>query len=309
MKLNPVPVIVLLFYLSLINQGPVLGQTSGTGTTAASQHSIEEQSIEGQVPAPISGVVQNLHIREGDRVALGQPLAEWDSILLQSEYAAALAALAAARAESDQSIDQRYAQLTAEVRQAEMKRSVQANTAFEKTVSSVELARQELLIQQAKLSSEQSLHKQHVLEQSALEKKAVAELAKTKLDRSKLFSRINGVVTELLVRPGQWTPEGSPIARIINLERVRFEAMIDWQIAKRLQPGTAVHFRPRVVAQTAESKTNDSKSVPTPVYPGEIIFVSPEINPVTHQVRLIAEISNPLTELQPGQDGRLSIAR
>jgi multidrug efflux pump subunit AcrA (membrane-fusion protein) len=250
--------------------------------------------------SPMSGVVDELLVREGDQVQQGKLLARMNDALLKAESASAQAAQKAALLESDQHVDIEYAQMTAAVRKAELQRSKLANEVYPKSVSSIELERQQLLLNQAQLSAEQSMHKQLTMHQHYAEKSALVDLILVKLAKTKIQSPLNGTVVEVIAKPGQWLSEGTPLLRVINLDRLKFESLVDFGLAKELKVGQMVTFTlvlPHGPKPTEEDHPDEMK--------GRLTFVSPEVNPVTRQVRIMAEIENIQHQLQPGMPGQL----
>ena len=86
---------------------------------------------------------------------------------------------------------------------------------------------------------------------------------------------------------------GDTIARMINLETLRVEALVDGNTYGNELVGRAMTFVP------ASSELNACE--------GRVVFVSPELHPVTGQVRLVGEIQNPDGVLRAGMKGSLAI--
>lgn len=288
--------------------GTIIAQTTSEVDSKTAVVPTNHWTIQGQlttidswiVPSPLSGVVEEIVVREGDQITQGQLLARLDDSLIQAELAVAQAAKQAALLESDQRVDIEYAELTAVVRKTELQRSRQANELHAKTVSAIELERQQLLVRQAELSSEQSSNKQRTLQQHYAEKSAQVDLIQLRLSKTRIQSRLEGVVVEVTSKPGQWLNEGSPLLRVINQDRLRFESLVDLGVAKEMKVGQAVSF-------TIETAVG-AKEVTGPITArGKLTFVSPEANAVTRQVRIMAEIDNHLQQLQPGLAGQLQL--
>jgi multidrug efflux pump subunit AcrA (membrane-fusion protein) len=249
-------------------------------------------SEEWLVPAPTTGILEQLAMTEGTSVVVGQTLAVWDRSLTQAEMAAAASAYRAAILAKESTVDLEFALSTAKVRRAELQRSQMASELYAKAISQVELERLALMVEQADFSAQQARHQQRVLEETVEEKRAILEVATRKWERGQLHSRVQGIVVEILTKAGQWTSEGTPIARIIRLDKLRFESLVDWKLAAQLKPQQKIDFIAKDTAST----------IPSP-YSGIVVFASPEVNPVTEQVRIIAEVDNAALELKPGLQG------
>lgn len=244
------------------------------------------------IAAPMAGVVANVPVREGDMVEIDTPLVRLSSELAEKELIAAEASLEAALMESDNDVDLRYARRTMEVRQNEMRQSKLANQTYAGAVSKMELEELRLQVDQAALAMEQADHDLRVAAAASVEKDAAVSIAKTKLDMHTVKTTVAGMVTEVDVEPGEWVESGKPIVRIISLDPIRVECLIDGRTHGRELVGRRVQFRPQ--------GRDDTLS-------GEITFISPELHPVTGQVRLWATIENPDGRMGSGMTGKLIV--
>lgn len=265
--------------------------------------------IEGQlspqdkwvVPAPQAGIVDKLFIKEGDNISHTQTLARWDTELVREELAIAIAAYKAAVLEADQRNERELALLTSKVKLTELDQSLQANVRFERSVSKTELQRLQLQLDQAKLTAAQADLREQMLEGKAREKFATAELLRKRIERAEVRSRMEGQVVEMFCKEGQWLAEGAPIAAIVDLKKLQFESLVHWSIASQIKPGLAISFYP-----ATESASKKQLDEPKLKYAGIVRFVSPELNPITKQVRVIVVIENENIELLPGMTGYVS---
>jgi macrolide-specific efflux system membrane fusion protein len=96
------------------------------------------------------------------------------------------------------------------------------------------------------------------------------------------------------VRRGEWVEPGQEALRIVNVDRLKAEGFIPAARATADLTGKSV---------TLEVDGAVSDTVPS----GTIVFVSPEVDPITGQVRLWAEIDNRDGRLRPGQPVRMAI--
>ena len=94
---------------------------------------------------------------------------------------------------------------------------------------------------------------------------------------------------------GDWVEPGDKLLRLIRLDRLRTEAFLD---AAQATPG----MEGRAVSLSVEQPGKAAI-----VFPGKLIFVSPEIDPNNRSVRVLAEFNNPNSALQPGMRGTLTI--
>ena len=103
------------------------------------------------------------------------------------------------------------------------------------------------------------------------------------------------MVTQIDVSPGEWVEAGKPVVRVISLDPLRIECFVDGRKYGRELVGRRATF---VVAG------NDEKLE----LKGKVSFVSPELQPVTGQVRLWATVANPGGKVGSGASGSLTIA-
>jgi RND family efflux transporter MFP subunit len=296
--LSPVPVkffghVPLAIGLLLVGAGPTQAQRI---EIEAAQVSLIQNTL---VAASISGVVASVHVHEGDPIGLDTPIAQLDDEQAETELEAAEAAYEAARLEADNDVDARYAQRTLEVRQRELQQSVDANRTYSGAVSETEIDKLRLVVDQSRLAIEQAEHQQQVATAKAIEKVAAVQIARTRLAKYQILAPVDGLVVEVSVEPGEWVEAGKPIARLISLDPIRVECFVDGRKHGGELVGRKVEFSYSI---DDENPQGDSIKLF-----GEVDFVSPELNPVTGQIRLWATIKNPNQRARAGMRGRLVI--
>ncbi len=246
------------------------------------------------VAAPIAGVIAEVRVAEGDRVESGQVLVQLDDGQAQSEWQAAMAALEAAKLESENDVDARYAKRTLEVRQRELDQSRQANEAFPGAISATEIDKLRLVVDQSQLAIEQAEHQLQVARAKVTEKHATVNIAEASVKRHRLRSPAHGSVVEVAAQPGEWVDAGKPVVRVISLGPIRVECFVDGRQYGPALIGCKVEFE----RGTGDDLTRLS---------GQVTFVSPELSPVTGQTRLWATIENPGAKVRAGMRGKLTI--
>lgn len=244
------------------------------------------------IASPLGGVVSDVSVKEGDFVSRDSPLVQLRSDLVEKELVAAQAALQAALLESENDVDLRYAQRTMEVRQNEMRQSRLANQTYAGAVSQMELEELSLQVDQSALAMEQADHELRVAAAASVEKEAAVEIAQTRLDQHSVRTTVAGMVVEIDVETGEWVEAGKPLIRIITLDPIRVECLIDGRTYGRELVGRKAQFLP----------INGDVQLE-----GEVTFVSPELHPVTGQVRLWATIQNPDSKMGSGMIGKLIV--
>ncbi|WP_404309417.1 efflux RND transporter periplasmic adaptor subunit [Neorhodopirellula lusitana] len=254
------------------------------------------------IASPIAGLVRGCPVKEGDLVAPTQLIAELDDTRARKELSAAQAAYQAALIQADNDVNTRYARRTLDVRRRELMQSKEANQRYSGSVTATEMDRLQLVIDQAELSVEQAQQEQAVAHATANEKAATVDLGQLRVDEHQIRSQISGRVAEVAIQTGQWIEAGAPVARIVSLNPIRVSGFLDGRKFDRSLVGRPVSFQ-----RTAEKTLDSSPTVASVKLTGTVTFVSDELNPVTSQVRLWAEVSNPDEAIRPGMRGRLVI--
>lgn len=246
------------------------------------------------VGSPVSGIVASVAVREGQSISKGTQLAELDSERSRKELAAAKAEFEAALIESQNDVNTRYAERTLEVRQRELKQSREANQRYSGSVTATEMDRLKLVVDQAALSVEQARQEIDVAMATVNFKAAAVDLARLRVQEHTIESTISGRVAEVAVQPGQWVEAGAPIARIVSLDPIRVSAFVDGR-----------RFDRSLVGRSVEFQWNADENERPLTLKGAVTFVSDELNPITSQVRLWADLSNPDEIIRPGMRGKL----
>jgi macrolide-specific efflux system membrane fusion protein len=251
---------------------------------------------EAEVPAQEAGVVTKVAVREGQRVKEGELLAQIDDQVAQLAEQAALAQFEIARAKATNDVRIRFTKKALEVSEAELRRSTDSIERFAKSVSQSQLDVERLTVQKNRLESEQADHEQRVatLEMNAKENELSA--ARAQEVRRRILAPIDGVIVQTYVRKGEWVEPGQKALRIVNADRLKAEGFLPAQAATTVSPGQAVTL-------TVELGNEQPAK-----WSGKIVFVSPEVDPITGQVRVWAEIDNRDGRLRPGQPARMIVS-
>ena len=246
-----------------------------------------------EIAAPMAGVVDAVVVKEGDQVVAGQPMVQLNADQVTTELSAARAAFQAAQLEANNDVDIRYAKRTLDVRRRELQQNVEANQGFAGAISDTEIAKLELVVAQSELAIEQADHDQQVATAAAREKAAAAEIVQARLDKHSIKAPIESSIVQIDVQPGQWVEAGQPVVRLISLDPIRVECFVDGRKYGDDLVGRSVEF-------TLEGKSQKPLK-------GKVVFVSPEIHPVTGQARLWATLQNAEKKGRAGMRGRLEI--
>jgi macrolide-specific efflux system membrane fusion protein len=94
---------------------------------------------------------------------------------------------------------------------------------------------------------------------------------------------------------GEWVEPGDPVLRILRIDRLRAEGFVK------------VHHTEHDLENCLVTLKVNLPGEPGAVFPGKVVFLSPEVDPVNAQVRIWAEIENRGTRLRPGMRATMSI--
>ena len=250
------------------------------------------------IAAPMAGVVDTVMVKEGDRVTPGQKMVQLNADQVSTELRAADAAAQAAQLQANNDVDARYAKRTLEVRRSELQQNMEANEGFAGAISDTEIEQLKLVVDQSELAIEQANHDLQVAAATAREKAAAAEIVKARLEKHSIKAPIVSQVVQVDVQPGQWVEAGKPVVRLISLDPIRVECFVDGRQHGEDLVGRQVEF---IVCRVLVVTHRIKKLL------GEVVFVSPEVHPVTGQARLWATLRNPDKLGRAGMRGQLTI--
>ncbi len=249
-----------------------------------------------EVPAREIGQLNEMRVKEGTSVKAGQVLAQIEdseaTLLLQQtklEYE-----MSKLKAENDVNI--RFARKAHEVAVAELRRAEDSIKKYPKSISKTELDRLKLTAEKAELEIEQATEVAKTSRLEAQLKQNSEEIASLAVQRRRIVAPISGMVVQIMTRKGEWVRPGETVLRILKLDRLRAEGFVN---ASRLQ---GLNLKGLPVVLVVNQGTENELS-----FQGKVSFVSPEINPVNHQIRVWAEIENPDFKLKPGMSASLII--
>jgi macrolide-specific efflux system membrane fusion protein len=293
------------FVVALLWAASVRGYAAdGPAATAkpASGSGIEVESVvlrlfeEAEVPAQEAGVVITVAVREGQRVKQGELLAQVDDQVPRLAADAAKAKYDITHEKATNDVKIQYAQKALEVSEAELRRSTESIEKFAKSVSQSQLDVEQLTVQKNRLEAEQAQHEQSIagLEMKAQENEWNA--ARAQIARRKIVAPFDGAIVQVYLRKGEWAEPGQKALRIVNADRLKAEGFIRAEDAAAVAAGKTVEL---AVDLGGKPQT----------FTGKIAFISPEVDPITGQVRVWAEVENRDGRLRPGQAAKMNVSK
>lgn len=160
---------------------------------SASAEALQESEISPRV----DGIVAELFVNEGDRVAVGQKLLSLDAVIAEIEVATAVARVDEAVARHKDAIRRKK-----EFQSLSSRKAVAA-TSLESAVADEEAASAALVRERTELTR-------------------LTEL----LSRHTLTAPFSGVIAEKLADAGQWVKADSAVVKIVALDRIRIRASL-----------------------------------------------------------------------------------
>ncbi|MCC6493924.1 MAG: HlyD family efflux transporter periplasmic adaptor subunit [Pirellulales bacterium] len=255
--------------------------------------------IEAEVPAQQTGVLAKIFVDEGGAVEAGQALATLDDRAAKLAVQQASLEREQALAKANNQLRIQYADKALEVARAEIERSAESNQQFPNSISRSQLDVERLTAEKLALERRQAEHDM-ALERFALRLKETSlEAAQLQFEMHAVRAPFSGVVALVRARAGEWVQPGAPVVRLIAIDRLRADGFAPADAVAANMAGSKVQFM-------LDEQDADGAS-PEPLG-GVLRFVSPEIDPVSRQVRVWAELDNRALALRPGQRGRLVIS-
>ena len=124
------------------------------------------------------------------------------------------------------------------------------------------------------------------------------EVAQLEITQRQLRAPFAGSVVEVYVRAAEWVEPGQQVLRMVATKRLKAEGFVPADQVGPQFVGSPVRLAPREDDRFGVSDAENKFS-------GRVVFVSPEMDPITKQVRVWAEIDNNSQRLRPGQRVRM----
>jgi macrolide-specific efflux system membrane fusion protein len=189
----------------------------------------------------------------------------------------------------------RSAERALETAQSELRRAEDARGRLREVITEAELERLRLASDQARLTVEKARHELQLAALTQELKQVELQFAAQQVERRQVKAPFAGVVVHIHKPRGSWAEPGDKLLRLVRLDRLRVEGLLD-----------ARHLRPNLQGQSVTLAVELPGAKPTQ-FRGQLVFVSPEIDPFNKQVRVLADIDNPRLILQPGLRGVLML--
>ena len=208
-------------------QGPSGRNTSRDMADSTHMHVLIVPIDEIDLPAQEAGVIVELKARMGTEVKKGQVIGRVNDKDAQARLKAARAELEMARVQAETDAPVQEALAMVEIAEAEYQNSQQINREQPGAVSLFELRRLEATAKRAHFRAEVARVDQQVARLTVHGREAQVERIQAELERRQLVSPISGVVVQRFRDVGEWVNAGDPVVRLLRMDRLRAEAMVD----------------------------------------------------------------------------------
>lgn len=251
-----------------------------------------------QIAAQTAGLIENAAVVEGDLVAADQVIMNIDSRQPEQESKKTAKELEIATVQAESRVDLNYFERSIEVAQAELERAVRSNQRRPGVVAQSELDQLQLVVNRALAEKEQAEFQIRLRELTRHVKQIDLDLNRLKESQCQIKSPMAGMIVEILKRKGEWVAASEAVAKVIRLDVLKTEIKVPATEVLRGLLGARAKFYPRLAADQVK-----------PFYAGKVIFIYPEANPISEEVRIWVEIENSDLKLIPGLTGRVEIER
>jgi len=249
---------------------------------------------EAEVSAQQTGLLLKLVVAEGESVRAGQVLASLDDQEVKLDVARARLEHARAEAEASNEVQIKYAEKSLDVARAELARSRESIDKFAKSISQSQLDVERLTVDKIVLERQQAEHELKLKRFGVQLQQNELDAARLRLQQHQLRAPFAGIVVLVRGRIGEWVEVGVPVLRLVAVDKLRAEGFLQVGQATADLVGRPVQIEFGSAAKRVQVT-------------GILRFVSPEMDPVTKQVRIWAEVPNADGLLRPGQQGTLEI--
>lgn len=232
------------------------------------------------IPSEVEGKLIELNLKEGMNISAGDVLAVVDDTSAKLALELKKAEEKQAMLEADNDVNLQDARNSAELADAEAQSfqrlyDESAIPYFEWKKKVLEAVRAELRIELAEMQKKIALAQ-------FIAKRNEREIAEYEQKRRRIVAPFDGYVETRIAQEGEWVQPGSPIATIVQLDRVRVEGVVNaLEFKGRFRAGMPIKVR-----VFADSSDNEAVEVA-----GKIGFVSSELD-IRGQVRIWADIDN-----------------
>ncbi|MCG8448371.1 MAG: HlyD family efflux transporter periplasmic adaptor subunit [Pirellulales bacterium] len=254
---------------------------------------------EVRIPAPESGVLTQLVVQEGSRVAEGNVLGVIDDRKAQAALKIAQYGMDAALARARDKVEEKYALKASEVAQVDWEKALAANARKKDAVPEIEVMQKKLSYERARLQIEKAQKDRELAKLDWRTKKAEHEAAQMAVDWRTIKAPFDGEVVTTYRHEKEWVNPGDPILLLVRFDKLYVEGFVD---AKQHDRGDVLGKK--VTIQLARARGNRFSVT------GTVVYVDQQMQS-NAQFRIRAEVQNKLVDnhwlVQPGMIGTMTV--
>ena len=254
---------------------------------------------EAEVPAQEAGRLTAVEAKEGLYVEKDALVAQIDDEQAKSEKLVAEKEEEVARVQADSDVEVRIGIKAALLAKAEYDQLIEAITKAPGAKTEAEKRIKIFNYDKAVLQTEKARQDRSVAKTTVEARQAQVVAAQANVDRRKILAPLSGEIAKVYLHLGEWAAPGTPVLRIVRLDRLKVEGFLD---PKQFAPSEIAN-RP-VSFETELTRGRKEK------FTGKVTYVNFQIEP-TGYVRVMAEVVNRKEDgqwlLRPGATGEMTI--
>lgn len=268
-------------------------QDSSSPVTGPTPIRIEECIIkladERSLASGQSGIIEEVHVREGDRVVAGQLLAELDASIPK-------AALVVAQTQADSDVNKRFAMAAYDVARAEYYSVLDARKKNERSFSKIQEEKYRLEAHRSEIEIEVAEHEYKISQERRDE-------AATLVKSYQIIAPMDGLISRVYKAPGESVQLGETLLECQDTDTVHVEANVKVNLLPYVRRGTEVRIVPNQWALSPEGVAREAEVF------GTIFFVGASAELSSESVRVLVEVDNRDGRLLAGTTATLEIPR
>jgi multidrug resistance efflux pump len=195
--------------------------------------------------------------------------------------------LEVARRKQENDIDEQIAVKSQAVAANEYQRAIEANKQLRNVYPPNEMDRLKLVLDRSELEVRRSAYQREIAKLETSLAQAEVQQNQELLLRHSITAPCAGMVVAVEKRIGEWVEPGTVVVKIVELDRLRIEGFMNAADAHPSRVGS----KASVLVEIAGNKHQAE---------GELVFISPDANPVNGLVRIFIEVDNREQKLRPG---------
>jgi multidrug efflux pump subunit AcrA (membrane-fusion protein) len=249
------------------------------------------------IASKAAGMILKSTIREGSLVKDKQLLMEIDSRLAKLNVEKLVNEKEIASREAASTVELDFMTKSIDVAKTELSRALQSNNRLPGAVPKSEIDQLRLVAERAIAEKQKTAFEMQIMAMQTTIRDIELNVGKRQLTDHQINSPIDGKVVEIYKKEGEWVNASEPVAKVVQLKKLKTEIKVPASIALDQLVGTKAVFSPALDSLEGET------------FEGTVTFVYPEANPVNRQMKVWVVIDNRELKLVPGLVGSVKLLR